>query len=112
MTTELAKEEFISMVRHELKTPLTPLKMYVDMFLKANRLGGLNEKQLKAMKLIHRSVSKLELLINDIFDVYKLDIGILRLNMKSVEVVRLVEENVAELEPLFIEDKLIEFKVK
>ena len=56
VTTELAKEEFISMVSHELKTPLTPLKMYVDMFLKTNRLGGLNEKQLKAMKLIHRSV--------------------------------------------------------
>ena len=47
VTTELAKEEFISMVSHELKTPLTPLKMYVEMFLKSNRLGGLNEKQLK-----------------------------------------------------------------
>ena len=39
VTIELAKEEFISMVSHELKTPLTPLKMYVEMFLKTNRLG-------------------------------------------------------------------------
>ena len=111
VTTELAKEEFISMVSHELKTPLTPLKMYVEMFLKTNRLGGLNEKQLKAMKLIHRNISKLELLINDIFDVYKLDIGRLRLTMKPVEVARLVDENVAELEPL-TEDKEIEFKAE
>ena len=111
VTTELAKEEFISMVSHELKTPLTPLKMYVEMFLKTNRLGGLNEKQLKAMKLIHRNISKLELLINDIFDVYKLDIGRLRLTTKSVEVARLVEENVAELQPL-TEDKEIEFKAE
>ena len=111
VTTELAKEEFISMVSHELKTPLTPLKMYVEMFLKTNRLGGLNEKQLKAMKLIHRNISKLELLINDIFDVYKLDIGRLRLTMKPVEVARLVDENVAELEPL-TEDKGIEFKAE
>ena len=83
--------------------------MYVEMFLKTNRLGGLNDKQLKAMKLIHRNISKLELLINDIFDVYKLDIGRLRLTMKPVEVARLVDENVAELEPL-TEDKEIEFK--
>ena len=111
VTTELVKEEFISMVSHELKTPLTPLKMYVEMFLKTNRLGGLNEKQLKAMKMIHRSVSKLELLINDIFDVYKLDIGRLRLTMKSIEVVRLVEENIAELAPL-TKDKQIKFNAK
>ena len=111
VTTELAKEEFISMVSHELKTPLTPLKMYVEMFLTTNRLGGLNEKQLKAMKKIHHSVSKLELLINDIFDVYKLDIGRLKLNKKPIEVTRLVQENISELEPI-IKDKQIKFKAE
>jgi signal transduction histidine kinase len=108
--TEVAKEEFISMVSHELKTPLTPLKMYAETLL-TTRLGGLNEKQLKAIKKILNSVSKLELLINDIFDVCKLDIGRLRLDKKSVEVARLVHENVAELEPL-TEDKQIEFKAE
>ena len=110
VTTELAKEEFISMVSHELKTPLTPLKMYVEVLL-TKRMGDLNEKQLKAMNKILNNVSKLELLINDIFDVYKLDIGRLKLNKKSVEVARLVQENVAELEPL-TEDKQIKFKAE
>ena len=109
--TELAKEEFISMVSHELKTPLTPLKMYAEILLKTNRFGVLNEKQLKAVKMILNNVSKLELLINDIFDVYKLDIGRLKLNKKSIEVSRLVQENVAELEPL-TDDKQIEFKAE
>ena len=111
VNTELAKEEFISMVSHELKTPLTPLKMYAEILLKTNRFGVLNEKQLKAVKMILNNVSKLELLINDIFDVYKLDIGRLKLNKKSIEVTRLVQENVAELEPL-TEDKQIEFKAE
>jgi signal transduction histidine kinase len=111
VTTELAKEEFISMVSHELKTPLTPLKMYVEMFLTTNRLGGLNEKQLKAMKKIHHSVSKLELLINDIFDVYKLDIGRLKLNIKPIEITRLVQQNISELE-LITKDKQIELKAE
>ena len=109
--TELAKEEFLSMVSHELKTPLTPLKMYAEILLKTNRFGVLNEKQLKAVKMILNNVSKLELLINDIFDVYKLDIGRLKLNKKSIEVTRLVQENVAELEPL-TDDKQIEFKAE
>ena len=108
VTTELAKEEFISMVSHELKTPL---KMYVEMFLTTNRLGGLNEKQLKVMEMIHNSVSKLELLINDIFDVYKLDIGRLKLNKKPIEVAGLIQQNISELEPL-TEDKQIEFKAE
>jgi signal transduction histidine kinase len=107
--TELAKEEFLSMVSHELKTPLTPLKMYAEILLKTNRFGVLNEKQLKAVKIILNNVSKLELLINDIFDVYKLDIGRLKLNKKFIEVTRLVQENVAELETLTV-DKQIEFK--
>ena len=63
------------------------------------------------MKMIHSSASKLELLINDIFDVYKLDIGRLRLNKKSIGVARLVQENIAELEPL-VNDKQIEFKAE
>jgi signal transduction histidine kinase len=107
--TELAKEEFISMVSHELKTPLTPLKMYVEMFLKTKRLGTLNEKQLKAMKMIQKSASKLELLISDIFDVYKLDIGRLRLNKKLIKVAWLVNQNVSQLEPL-TDDKKIKLK--
>jgi signal transduction histidine kinase len=81
------------------------------MFLKTNGLGELNEKQLKAMKMIHSSVSKLEMLINDIFDVYKLDIGRLLLNKKSIEVTRLVQENISELEPI-TNEKQIEFNAQ
>ena len=79
VNTETAKEEFLSMISHELKTPLTPLKMYAEMLLKIRSMGELNEKQLKAMKMILRSIFQLELLVNDIFDVYKLDIGQLKL---------------------------------
>ncbi len=49
VNTETAKEEFLSMISHELKTPLTPLKMYAEMLLTIRSVGELNEKQLKAM---------------------------------------------------------------
>ena len=111
VNTETAKEEFLSMISHELKTPLTPLKMYAEMLLKIRSMGELNEKQLKAMKMILRSISQLELLVNDIFDVYKLDIGKLRLNKKVVQVASLVKENMSEL-GLLMRDKQIQFKAE
>lgn len=106
--TELAKEEFISMVSHELKTPLTPLKMYSEMFLKTDALGSLNERQKKAVQMMHNNISKLEMLVNDVMDVYKLDIGKLRLNKKEVYISKLVYENISDLQPL-MEDKEIKF---
>ena len=51
------------------------------------------------------------MLINDIFDVYKLDIGRLKLNKKSIEVTSLVQENISELEPI-TKDKQIQFNAK
>ena len=39
VNTETAKEEFLSMISHELKTPLTPLKMYAEMLLKIRSSG-------------------------------------------------------------------------
>ena len=111
VNTETAKEEFLSMISHELKTPLTPLKMYAEMLLKIRSVGELNEKQLKAMKMILRSISQLELLVNDIFDVYKLDIGKLQLNKKVVQVASLVKENLSEL-GLLMQDKQIQFNAE
>ena len=99
------------MISHELKTPLTPLKMYAEMLLKIRSMGELNEKQLKAMKMILRSISQLELLVNDIFDVYKLDIGKLQLNKKVVQVASLVKEKMSEL-GLLMRDKQIQFNAE
>jgi signal transduction histidine kinase len=50
-------------------------------------------------------------LINDIFDVYKLDIGKLKLNKKVVQLASLVKENTPEFE-LLMRDKQIQLDVK
>ena len=110
MNTEEAKEEFLAMISHELKTPLTPLKMYAEMLLKVRSMGTLNEKQLKVMKVIYNNISQLELLINDIFDVYKLDIGRLKLNIMRVQVASLVKESISGLE-LLMRNKGIHFNI-
>ena len=43
--SDKAKEEFIMMVSHELKTPITPAKIYIEILLTSKSQGKLNEKQ-------------------------------------------------------------------
>jgi signal transduction histidine kinase len=111
INTERAKEEFISMISHELKTPLTPIKLYSEMFLRTKSFGELNEKQARAMKMINNSISQLEMLVDDVFDVYKLEIGRLRMTKSEVDVEGLIKENVLKLQHL-MKDKKIELKAE
>ena len=107
--SEKAKEEFISMVSHELKTPIVPIKVYSEMLLKTNSLGVLNAKQRKAMQTIARSIEKLEVLVGDVLDVYKLDIGKLTLSKHGVEVAELINRTISDLTPITV-GKQIELK--
>ncbi|HEX9320054.1 MAG TPA: HAMP domain-containing sensor histidine kinase, partial [Nitrososphaeraceae archaeon] len=100
LAVEKAKEEFMSMINHELKTPLVPIKGYADMLLKPKIMGELNEKQKKAVSSISYNVGKLELLVSDILDVYKLDMGKLKLGKKDVDVNQMLTSNILELKPL------------
>jgi signal transduction histidine kinase len=107
--SEKAKEEFISMVSHELKTPIVPIKVYSEMLLKTNSLGILNAKQRKAMQTVARSIEKLDVLVGDVLDVYKLDIGKLTLSKYDADVTELINRTISDLTPITVE-KQIELK--
>ena len=107
--SEKAKEEFISMVSHELKTPLVPIKIYSEMLLKTDSLGVLSAKQKKVMNTVMRSVEKLEALVGDVLDVYKLDMGKLSLSKEDVDIAELINKTISDLIPITLE-KQIELK--
>ena len=86
LETDRFKNEFISMISHELRTPLVPIKGYTQMLLKTENFGKLNEKQEKAIKAIYRNVIKQELLVEDILDCTKLEIGKLNLIIKEITI--------------------------
>jgi len=74
------------------------------MLLKARIMGDVNEKQKKALYTIHRNIEKLELQVNDILDVYKLDIGKLNLSKSPINITELINQTVADLKS-FSDDK-------
>ena len=92
LETEKSKDEFISMVSHELKTPIMPIKLYSDMLLKPEFMGELNQKQNKAIKTITKSVERLQILINDMLDVHRLEIGRFNLSKTSVGVREMIDQ--------------------
>ena len=104
--SEKAKEEFISMVSHELKTPLVPIKIYSEMLLKTDSLGVLSTKQKKVMHTVVRSVEKLEALVGDVLDVYKLDMGKLTLSKQVVDIAELINRTISDLTPITLEKQI------
>lgn len=77
------REEIISKVTHELRTPLVPIKGYIEMLLMPKIMGvDLNEKQRKAILSIQRNVEREIALVDDILDVYTIDMGKLNLIYK------------------------------
>lgn len=105
-----AKEEFLSMVSHELKTPITPMKLYIEMILKEDKSNNLTDFQKKGLNIVYKNIIKLETIINDIFTVYKMESDNFALNKEVISVEELVETNVSALKPL-MKDKEIDLNV-
>ncbi len=62
------RDEFLEMISHELKNPLTPIKIYASALMKPKAFGELNQKQREAVDAIHFNALRLERLIGDLFD--------------------------------------------
>ena len=100
LESDKSKDEFISMISHELKTPIVPIKLYSDMLLKTEFMGNLNEKQTKAIETMKKSVEKIEVLVSDMLDIHKLEIERLRLSKTNIDVREIIDQAMSEMLPL------------
>jgi two-component system CheB/CheR fusion protein len=81
------KDEFIGVASHELKTPLTSLKGYIQLMA---QLGLPDPARLYVAKA-NSSLNKLQGLINDLLDVSKIKAGKLKFDMAVVNLTELLE---------------------
>jgi signal transduction histidine kinase len=98
--SDKSKDEFISMISHELKTPIVPIKLYSDMLLKTEFMGNLNKKQTKAIETMKKSVEKIEVLVSDMLDIHKLEIERLKLSKTNIDVREIIDQAMSEMLPL------------
>ena len=104
------KEEFTSMVSHELKTPITPIKFNTEMLLEPGVLGDLNKDQIDSIKEIEINAIRLENLITDILYAQKLDLNKMVFNRRKFNCKNLLEQVSKNLSPL-LKDKNAELEI-
>jgi len=103
--TDTAKDEFLSMITHELKTPLVPIQGYVDILL-GEHLGPLTEKQKERLKIIKSSSESLLRIISDLLDAQKLELGKLVVKKENHDIKDTIEKAVESLQPRATENKV------
>jgi signal transduction histidine kinase len=95
---QIAKDEFLAMITHELKTPLVPIQGYSDILLNEH-LGKLNQEQKNRLSIIKSSAETLLGIISDLLDVQKLEIGQLRMKKDDYDIKESILKSVHALAP-------------
>lgn len=86
-----SKSEFVSIVSHELKLPMTSIKGYSDLML-SGATGELNENQTNFLTTIRNNVNRMATLVSDLADISRIETGNLRLEPRSVPVWDVIDE--------------------
>lgn len=100
---ERVKDEFVSVASHELKTPLTPLKGFVQivdtMLARAEQGGSLDYARAhRYMGVMRARVDRLVELVATMLDLSRLQAGPFTLELASVDLVHLAAETLSEFE--------------
>jgi PAS domain S-box-containing protein len=100
-----AKSNFIAVVSHELKTPLSALNMSL-MLLSNTRFGALNEEQSKTVTSMKREVQRLVNMVTELLDLSKVENGVVNLEKEAIRPESLIEYALAPVEGKFAEKKV------
>ena len=104
---EKLKTELITNVSHDLKTPLTSIVNYVDILKDEN----LSQEEIRDyISILDNKATKLQSLVEDLFEMSKMTSGQIILEKSNVDMVELIHQNLGELAFLG-EDKHLTFKV-
>jgi two-component system, OmpR family, sensor kinase len=104
----IARDDFLSIASHELKTPLTSLKLQAQVILRAikkNDPGSFTpEKIANFVKLIDNQTTRLTRLVDDMLDISRIRTGRLKIEKEEVELSDVVNEVIERLRPQFIKN--------
>jgi signal transduction histidine kinase len=92
-----AKSEFVSMVSHELKTPMTAMRGYTDLLL-SNMMGELNEQQHKFLEIIAQNIQRMSRQVQDLTDISRIESRLLHMNFAPVAFANVVSETMPSVQ--------------
>ncbi len=99
------KSNFISMVSHDLKTPLASIRGAAENVLE-EVVGPVNERQRTYLDMILKSSGDLQRMITDLLDLSRIESGRLRLNVEPFDIRREVEDLLSSITPILEKEKM------
>ena len=87
----LAKSQFVSLVAHELKNPMTSIRGFTDLLAKGI-IGPINEAQINFLNTIRSNVERMNTIVVDLNDLTKIEVGSMRLEFKPIQIEEVIEE--------------------
>ncbi|MFH1258761.1 MAG: HAMP domain-containing sensor histidine kinase [Elusimicrobiota bacterium] len=85
------RDNFVSSVTHELRSPLTAIQGYVD-FLLRRKSGELNPKQREYLVIVKNNAQRLTQFVNDVLDLAQIEKNMLDLNVLPTKISLMIEE--------------------
>jgi signal transduction histidine kinase len=93
---EDSRNDFLAAVSHELRTPLTYIKGYSDILGK----GNIDKEDQKVyLDIIKKEVQRITFMVNDLFEMSKLQVGEFELNKEIADIQTVIEKVVNNLKP-------------
>ena len=92
------KDELITNIAHDLRTPLTSVIGYLDLVR-----GGTNdaETEKKYIKIAYEKASRMKVLTDELFEYAKHETDVIKLNKTDFDIVKLIEQLMEEFYPEF-----------
>ena len=103
--SEKLRTEFMNIVAHELKSPITPIKGYLEL-IESDK--DTDEKIRSWAKIGLRNAERLMHLVDDILDVSRLDTDTMRFNMEKCDLTGVFDDTTEDIKP-GIENKNLKF---
>jgi signal transduction histidine kinase len=104
------KQDFVSNVTHELRSPLTSLRGYVELLLREGA-GPINEEQREFLIVIKNNSLRLARFIDNLLDVAKIEAGKIELHPERIRLQDLALEMTVVFRPI-AQEKQVEFKTE
>lgn len=101
---ERTKNELITNIAHDLRTPLTSIIGYLELLSKDGVID--QELQKKYIGIAYVKTKRLEKLIEDLFGFTKLNYGKISMNVSKVDVIKLLSQLLEEFYPSFMDKNL------
>ena len=99
------KSDFFSFITHELRTPLSTIKMGMDLLLDGAE-GPITEGQKELLTVIEKESYRLIGLVNSLLDLSKMEAGMMSFHLRPQNIAPLINQTIKELGPLVDSKKI------